>query len=287
MIKKYWHSIVVVLAAGMGLLVGLLYLGWSNNIGLALASGLHLPALRVNQTTFAVGDILADARAINTAPDTKDLTADQKQTVLEDKLKQEGVVDSLIRQFKLQIDTNELADLQRQLLAGADDKPLTESEVKQTFGYSLKDFTRRVAVPFYNRTQLQKYFIMNTDNADKTKITELRETLVKDPASFDAEAKKISGQDAPEHIVAASDLTGDYQHITAVPVGGISSVVANADGYRLYKVVNIITDDTRGNYYQLHELFWPTTVFQEKMNQALSQLSEHWYIKKPQVTAVH
>ncbi len=286
MIKKYWLRFIVILFAVLSVLTGLLYLGWSNTVGLTLAAGLHLPALEVNQTKFTVTDVMADIKAINTAPDTKDLTVEEKNAVLGDKLKQEGVINSLVRELKLEIHSSDISDLQRQLLTGADAKSLSEAQVRQTFGYSLKDFTKRVAIPYYNRLQLQKYFILNTDNDDKAKISKLRELVIKQPEDFDTKAKELSGQDPLEHIVLASDLTGDYAHISSLPIGGISAIVANADGYRLYRVINIISDDKQGTYYQLHELFVPTTIFQQKLNEALAKVTEHWYIKKPQVIAV-
>ncbi len=267
------------------LFVALEYFVWPNPVGLRLSAAIGLPAVRINQTTFSVADLLADQKSINTVEETKGLTTDQKNTIIVEKLKQEGTITSIIKELKLEIKDSDIATLQANLLRGANDQTLSEQEVQKTFGYSIADFTRRVVVPYYNRLQLQKYYIFNTANADRDKISQLREQLTKEPKSFDTEATKITGQDPVEHIVLKTDLTGDYEHILSVPVGGISAIVANADGYRLFQVKSIIEDDAKGTYYQLHELFIPTTIFQEKLNEALAKASEHWYIKKPPTVA--
>jgi|GEM_PF-6311828 len=283
--KKYLIIGIISLALIGSVLVGSVYLGWQNSFGWSIARMMSLPALRINETTFSVADFMADQTSINTTQETKDLTLEQKNSLIIEKLKQEGVIDSLIKQFNLEINQRDIANLEQELLLSASDKPLTENEIRETFGYSAKNFTRRVAIPYYNRLQLQKYFIFNTPNSDKDKIIKIREQLIQKPDDFSLEAKKLSGQEPIEHIVLATDLQGDYKHLLAIPAGGISGVVANADGYRLFRVSNIIADDAKGTYYQLHELFIPTTIFQEKLNEALALASEHWFIKKPQVAA--
>lgn len=279
--KKYLFIAILALLSISAVLLGLEYSIMPNPVGLRLASWMNLPSVRINDTVFSVRDLLADQKSVNTAAETKDLTPAQKTELVLSKMKQEGVINSLIKNYKLEINASDVAKLQDQLLRGADNSVLDEKGVEEAFGYSRADFTRRVAVPYYNRLQLQKYYILNTDNKDKETISGIRQRLVAGGSDFTTETRNLSGQDPVDHLISAKDLVGEYEHISKIPEGGFSGIIANSDGYRLYQVKHIIEDETDGTYYQLLELFVPTTIFQEKLNEAMATATEQWYIRKP------
>lgn len=281
---KMKKIIIIVIAVILAVIatIGIFYLtGQPRKIGLTMASYLRLPIAKINGLTLSAHDYLTDYRAAFNSPQMQALSNDAKVEAIWAKIKEEFVLKSLARDYQIPIDDAQIDSLKKDLLKTEEGQEQKSSW--DLYGYNDRDFTRRIILPIYYHQLLVKDYLLNAPNPSLALITKIQNRITTDAALFkqstiDEENSDQLPTQMTEQYIDAEQLTGSYEHITALNVGDISGIIVNPDGYRLYKLLNKIQEDQK-TVYQLEEIFVPSNGFSDYLLQKIADAEIKIYVR--------
>lgn len=272
------RKIIVVLIVVHCALIALWYTNiWAPSYSWRLAAWLQLPIARVAGVTLTADDYLTDRESLRRSQAAQDLTSAQMHTMLWEKIRDESLISSLASYYHIQITPTLYYKLQEQTR----DQFYATSSESATMGYRFDDFINRVMVPWYREQLVSRAIISTVPTPERRSLEAAIESVRKDPTTFSAQAQVLSAAySVPlplDRVISESELAGPYTVLKSLPVGSISDIIADTDGYHAFLLVSRFDDENLVTL-QLQELFVPSSVDQEWINRLRAQVETQIFI---------